>query len=335
MTILDEIKIQISAGKGGPGHCSFLRTMQTKFGGPNGGNGGNGGHVYLCGTSNLNHLGKFRWKKIFQANDGERGRNKSQHGADGENLIIYVPLGTQVFSETQDLIIDITAENQIFKIATGGKKGMGNEFFKSSTNRAPTKTTPGLPGEEITVILSLKVLADVGIIGMPNAGKSSFLRNITNSNAVVGNYQFTTLNPNLGVCYKDNKSIVIADLPGIIEKASEGKGLGISFLKHTERCKVLLHFVDISDESFQENEKIILREIQKFNSVILNKKIFLCLTKTDLMEEISQNKSQGTYLITNLNTKSYSNLLNDLFALFNETTKIKLPNIEMKNSKTF
>lgn len=337
MKILDEIKIEITAGHGGPGHCSFLRTMTTKFGGPNGGDGGKGGDVFIRGNSNINHLGKFRWKKIFAAEDGERGRNKSQHGSGGRDLILDVPLGTQILSQDLELITDITQENQIFKIAIGGKKGRGNEFFKSSVNRAPTRTSPGLPGENKEIILSLKMLADVGIIGLPNAGKSSFIRQITNSKAEIGNYQFTTLSPNLGVCTLFDKSIILADLPGIIENASQGKGLGIHFLKHVDRCTVLLHFVDIDQNNLSDKINIILNEIKQFNAHILNKPIFLCFTKIDKMENIQQIKQEypKAYFISNFDKESYQNLLNDIFNYFEPKEYDKIPPTIIKNAILF
>lgn len=337
MSILDEVTISIAGGHGGPGHCSFLRTMQTRFGGPDGGNGGRGGNVYLIGNQNINTLHKFKWKKIFQAENGERGKNKSKHGSDGDDLVIYVPCGTQIFNDQQELIIDITEHNQKYLIAKGGKKGMGNEFFKTSINRAPTRTTIGLPGEEIEITLSLKMLADVGIIGMPNAGKSSFIRNSTNSKAKIGNYQFTTLTPNLGVCYQEDKSITLADLPGVIEHASEGKGLGIQFLKHIERCKILLHFVDVSNIDYKNNLNIIISEMYKFNREMLNKTIITCFTKIDTVEEYNEVKKEypNAFFISNFDTPSYKALLDKVFSYFEPRHKAPLPEINLKNSKTF
>ncbi len=337
---LDQVQITVSGGHGGPGHCSFLRTVMTRFGGPNGGNGGNGGNVIFCGNQNLNNLSKFRMKKIFQADNGASGRNKSQHGEDGEDLIIFLPLGTQIFDENNTLLCDILQHNQLFTVATGGKKGMGNEFFKTSTNRAPRRTTPGLPGETKVINLSLKMLADIGIIGMPNAGKSSFIRNITNSKAEVGSYQFTTLSPNLGVCYNKSKSLVFADLPGIIEDSSKGKGLGIQFLKHIERCKVLLHFIDISDENYLQNFNIINKELAEFNDEILKKQVYICLNKSDMVENITpivkSFAAYKTFTISNYDTKSYKKLIDKIFLDFEYLDKPeKLPEINFKNSKTF
>ena len=251
MKFLDQVKIYIKAGNGGDGSPSFRREKFIEYGGPDGGDGGKGGSVILKAEQNLNTLIDFRYQQHHKAMRGENGAGQNRTGKSGEDLILKVPLGTQVFEEdNKTLIYDFTKIGEEFTAAAGGKGGLGNTRFKSSTNRAPRKFTKGTHGEEFTIWLQLKTIADIGIIGLPNAGKSSLLASITNANPKIANYQFTTLNPNLGVVSYDDKEITIADIPGLIEGAHKGTGLGTQFLKHIERCKTLLHLIDITAVSY-------------------------------------------------------------------------------------
>ena len=250
MKFLDQVKIYVKAGNGGDGSPSFRREKFIEYGGPDGGDGGKGGSVILKSEQNLNTLIDYRYQQHHKAERGENGMGQNRTGKSGENLILKVPLGTQVYEEdNKTLIYDFTKSGEEFVAASGGNGGLGNTRFKSSTNRAPRKFTKGNNGEEFTIWLQLKTIADIGIIGLPNAGKSSLLASITNANPKIANYQFTTLNPNLGVASYDDKEITLADIPGLIEGAHEGTGLGIQFLKHIERCKILLHLIDITNKN--------------------------------------------------------------------------------------
>ena len=247
MKFLDQVKIYIKAGNGGDGSPSFRREKYVEYGGPDGGDGGKGGSIILKAEENLNTLIDYRYQQHHKAQRGENGAGQNRTGKGGDDLFLKVPLGTQVFEEdNKTLLFDFNKRGEEFVVAIGGKGGLGNTRFKSSTNRAPRKFTKGGSGEEFTIWLQLKTIADIGIIGLPNAGKSSLLAAITNANPKIANYRFTTLNPNLGVASYDDKEITIADIPGLVEGAHEGVGLGIQFLKHIERCKSLLHLIDLS-----------------------------------------------------------------------------------------
>ena len=247
MKFLDQVKIYIKAGNGGDGSPSFRREKYVEYGGPDGGDGGRGGSIVLRAEENLNTLIDYRYQQHHKAQRGENGAGQNRTGKSGDDLILKVPLGTQVFEEdNKTLIFDFNKKGEEFVAGIGGKGGLGNTRFKSSTNRAPRKFTKGAIGEEFTIWLQLKTIADIGIIGLPNAGKSSLLAAITNANPKIANYRFTTLNPNLGVASYDDKEITIADIPGLVEGAHEGVGLGIQFLKHIERCKSLLHLIAVS-----------------------------------------------------------------------------------------
>ena len=250
MKFLDQVKILVKAGDGGSGSPSFRREKFIEFGGPDGGDGGKGGSIVLKSERNLNTLIDYRYQQHFKAKKGGDGKGKNQTGRSGENLYLKVPVGTQIFEEdNKTLIFDFKNENDEFTVAIGGKGGFGNTRYKSSTNRAPKKFTKGIKGEEYWIWLQLKTIADIGIIGLPNAGKSSLLASITSATPKIANYKFTTLNPNLGVAVYDDKEITLADIPGLIEGAHEGVGLGIKFLKHIERCKSLLHVIDITEKN--------------------------------------------------------------------------------------
>ena len=286
MKFLDQVKIYIKAGNGGDGSPSFRREKFIEYGGPDGGDGGKGGSVILKAEQNLNTLIDFRYQQHHKAKRGENGAGQNRTGKSGEDLILKVPLGTQVFEEdNKTLIYDFTKIREEFIAAAGGKGGLGNTRFKSSTNRAPRKFTKGTQGEEFTIWLQLKTIADIGIIGLPNAGKSSLLASVTNANPKIANYQFTTLNPNLGVASYDDKEITIADIPGLVEGAHKGTGLGIQFLKHIERCKSLLHLIDITSEDLKKSYQQVKNELKKYSNKLTKKKELIVLNKIDLIDE--------------------------------------------------
>ena len=272
MKFLDQVKIYIKAGDGGSGSPSFRREKFIEFGGPDGGDGGKGGSVVLVSERNLNTLIDYRYQQHFKAERGGDGKGKNQTGKGGDNLYLKVPIGTQVFEEdNKTLIFDFKKEKEEYTAAIGGKGGFGNTRFKSSTNRAPRKFTKGLKGEDFWIWLQLKTIADIGIIGLPNAGKSSLLASITSANPKIANYKFTTLNPNLGVAVYDDKEITLADIPGLIEGAHKGVGLGTKFLKHIERCKTLLHLIDVTEKDLIRSYKQIRAELGKYSKSLLKK----------------------------------------------------------------
>ena len=291
MKFLDQVKIYVKAGDGGSGSPSFRREKFIEFGGPDGGDGGKGGSVILISERNLNTLIDYRYQQHFKAEKGKDGSGKNKTGRGGEDLYLKVPIGTQVFEEdNKTLIYDFKKENEEFVAAIGGKGGFGNTRFKSSTNRAPKKFTKGTIGEEFWIWLQLKTIADIGIIGLPNAGKSSLLASLTSATPKIANYKFTTLNPNLGVAMYDDKEITLADIPGLIEGAHKGTGLGIKFLKHIERCKVLLHLIDISENDLSHSYIQVRDEMEKYSSELTKKQEIIVFNKTDLLDEEEKNK---------------------------------------------
>ena len=305
MKFLDQVKIFIKAGDGGSGSPSFRREKFIEFGGPDGGDGGKGGSVILISERNLNTLIDFRYKQHFKAKRGEDGSGKNKTGKGGDTLYLKVPIGTQVFEEdNKTLIFDFKKENENFVAALGGKGGLGNTRFKSSTNRAPKKFTKGSKGEEYWIWLQLKTIADIGIIGLPNAGKSSLLASLTRAKPKIANYKFTTLNPNLGVSIYDDKEITLADIPGLIEGAHEGSGLGIKFLKHIERCKTLLHLIDISEEDLIHSYRQIRIELKKYSKELEKKKEIVVFNKIDLI-----NKDEIKYKLTKFKKTIKKNVL--------------------------
>ena len=315
MKFLDQVKIYIKAGNGGNGSPSFRREKFIEFGGPDGGDGGDGGSVILVSERNLNTLIDYRYQQHHKAERGGDGAGKNRTGKNGSNLILKVPIGTQVFEEdNKTLIYDFKKEKEEFVVANGGKGGLGNTRFKSSTNRAPRKFTKGNIGEEFTIWLQLKTIADVGIIGLPNAGKSSLLAAVTSAMPKIANYKFTTLNPNLGVMLYDDKEITLADIPGLIEGAHSGTGLGIKFLKHIERCKTLLHLIDINNENIVHAYNQVRKEIGKYSKKMLKKKEIIVLNKIDLIDkkEIDQKKEEFKKVkkkVITISTINKSNLL--------------------------
>ena len=318
MKFLDQVKIFIKAGDGGSGSPSFRREKFIEFGGPDGGDGGKGGSVILKSERNLNTLIDFRYQQHFKAKRGSDGKGKNQTGRGGENLYLKVPVGTQVFEEdNKTLIFDFKEEAEEFVVAVGGKGGFGNTRFKSSTNRAPKKFTKGTKGEDFWIWLQLKTIADIGIIGLPNAGKSSLLAAITSATPKIANYKFTTLNPNLGVAVYDDKEITLADIPGLIEGAHEGVGLGIKFLKHIERCKSLLHMIDITEEDLKKSYSQVRKELKNYSKDLLKKDEIVVLNKIDLLEDKEVKKIKDDFLkkykgnlitLSTLDKKSISNI---------------------------
>jgi len=318
MKFLDQVKIYIKAGNGGDGSPSFRREKFIEYGGPDGGDGGKGGSIILRSERNLNTLIDYRFQQHHKAERGENGSGQNRTGHGGGDLFLKVPIGTQVFEEdNKTLIYDFKKEGEEFVVANGGKGGLGNTRFKSSTNRAPKKFTKGTIGEEFTVWLQLKTIADIGIIGLPNAGKSSLLAAITNATPKIANYKFTTLNPNLGVATYDNHEITLADIPGLVEGAHEGIGLGVQFLKHIERCKALIHLIDITNEDLEKNYQQVKNELVNYSKNLLEKKEIIILNKTDLldsteikriMNNFSKNKNSEVLALSTLEKNSVSKI---------------------------
>ena len=285
MKFLDQAKIYIKAGNGGSGSASFRREKFIEFGGPDGGDGGDGGSVIIESDRNLNTLIDFRYAQHFKAQHGKNGSKRNRTGANGENLILNVPVGTQIYEEDNNtLIYDFTKNKERYLVASGGKGGLGNVRFKSSVNRSPKKKTNGKNGEEFWIWLQLKVIADIGIIGKPNAGKSSLLSALTRAKPKIANYPFTTLNPNLGVTYYDRKEVTLADIPGLVEGAHKGIGLGDKFLRHIERCKVLLHLIDLSENNLEKTYKEITKELSSYDKKLSKKKEIIFFNKSDLFD---------------------------------------------------
>ena len=285
MKFLDQAKIYIKAGNGGPGSASFRREKFVEYGGPDGGDGGNGGSIVLVSDRNLNTLIDYRFAQHFKAQAGKAGSKKNKTGASGKDLVLKVPIGTQIYEEDNNtLIFDFIKNNEKYLIASGGKGGLGNVRFKSSTNRAPRKKTNGKLGEEFWVWLQLKIIADIGIIGKPNAGKSSLLGALTRARPKIANYPFTTLNPNLGVTFYGGKEVTIADIPGLVEGAHKGVGLGDKFLRHIERCKILLHLIDLNEDDLIASYNKIKLELSKYDKKLSTKREIIFFNKSDLIE---------------------------------------------------
>lgn len=299
MKFVDEVSIHVQAGDGGNGCMSFRREKFIEKGGPNGGDGGDGGSIYLEAAANLNTLVDYRYTRRFQAQRGENGGSTDCTGAKGEDLILPVPIGTTIIdANTLEIIGDLTQEGQRIMVAQGGWHGLGNTRFKSSTNRAPRQTTPGKPGEARDLKLELKVIADVGLLGLPNAGKSTLIRSVSAAKAKVADYPFTTIVPNLGVVSVSRfKNFVIADIPGLIEGASEGSGLGTRFLKHLTRTRLLLHLIDmapIDGTDPVDAATTIINELEKFSPSLLERDRWLVLNKADQLLEEEQQEIKNT-----------------------------------------
>ncbi|MBO6540059.1 MAG: GTPase ObgE [Rhizobiaceae bacterium] len=286
MKFLDQAKVYIRSGDGGAGSVSFRREKFIEFGGPDGGDGGRGGDVWVEAVDGLNTLIDYRYQQHFKAKTGVHGMGRNRTGAKGADVILTVPVGTQVFAEDNEtLIYDLTEVGERFCIAKGGNGGFGNQHFKSSTNQAPRRANPGLPGEELTIWLRLKLIADAGLVGLPNAGKSTFLATVTAAKPKIADYPFTTLHPNLGVVRIDAREFVLADIPGLIEGAHEGVGIGDRFLGHVERTAVLLHLVSAREEDPAAAYRTIRRELEAYGHGLTDKPEILALSQVDLLDE--------------------------------------------------
>lgn len=333
MKFIDIAEIYVKAGNGGAGHSSFRREKYVPKGGPDGGDGGKGGDVIIQANKNLNTLIDFKFKRKFIATNGENGGKKKQSGKNGKNIKIKVPIGTMIYNmDTDELIADLTEDGQRVIIAKGGKGGLGNANFATPTNRAPRFAQPGIPGEELNIRLELKLLADVGLVGFPNAGKSTLISVISAAKPKIADYPFTTLVPNLGIVRIDEyKNYSVADIPGLIEGASEGKGLGLQFLRHIERTKVLIFLIDANSETIKEDYKTLVNELEKYNVELSFKKRLICFSKADTISEekfkqIKKLKLDSKFKdqliissITNLNIDALKFKVWDLLQEFEET----------------
>ena len=322
MKFIDEAKIFIKSGDGGDGCLSFRREKYIEFGGPDGGNGGKGGDIIIEGTKSLNTLVDYRFQKHFKAQKGRGGAGRNRTGAAGKDMILKIPVGTEILQDDEILADIINDEKMI--LFPGGEGGKGNINFKSSTNRAPRKTTPGEKGYEAEVVLRLKILADAGLVGFPNAGKSSLLRKISAAKPKVADYPFTTLDPKLGVVRKGDEEIVVADIPGLIEDAHVGSGLGFKFLKHIERCHSLIHVIDITNEDLVKSYNTIINELKSYDEDLVNKNKIIVLNKCDLLkkEEIDKIRidfenfiNLKIHLISTISGEGIDQLINEILKL--------------------
>ena len=324
MKFIDEAKIFVKSGDGGDGCLSFRREKYIEFGGPDGGNGGKGGDIIIEGTKSLNTLVDYRFQKHFKAQKGRGGAGRNRTGAAGKDMILKIPVGTEILQDDEILADIINDEKMI--LFPGGEGGKGNINFKSSTNRAPRKTTPGEKGYEAEVVLRLKILADAGLVGFPNAGKSSLLRKISAAKPKVADYPFTTLDPKLGVVRKGDEEIVVADIPGLIEDAHVGSGLGFKFLKHIERCHSLIHVIDITNENLARSYNTIINELKSYDEDLINKNKIIVLNKCDLLkkEEVDKIKidfenfiNLKVHLISTISGEGIDRLINEILNLKN------------------
>ena len=324
MKFIDEAKIFIKSGDGGDGCLSFRREKYIEFGGPDGGNGGKGGDIVIEGTKSLNTLVDYRFQKHFKAQKGRGGAGRNRTGAAGKDMILKIPVGTEILQD-DEILADIVNDEKMI-LFPGGEGGKGNINFKSSTNRAPRKTTPGEKGYEAEVVLRLKILADAGLVGFPNAGKSSLLRKISAAKPKVADYPFTTLDPKLGVVRKGDEEIVVADIPGLIEDAHVGSGLGFKFLKHIERCHSLIHVIDITNEDLRKSDNKIINELKSYDDDLVNMNKIIVLNKCDLLkkEEIDKIRidfenfiNLKIHLISTISGEGIDQLINEILKLKN------------------
>jgi len=327
MKFLDQAKIYTRSGNGGPGAVSFRREAHVPFGGPDGGDGGRGGDIVAMAVNGLNTLIDYRYQQHFKADSGRPGAGRDRSGASGKDVTLRLPIGTQILSDDQQTVLaDLTYEGQSIILAKGGIGGKGNAFFKSSTNRAPRKITHGEKGHEAEIVLRLKILADAGLVGFPNAGKSSLLRKISAAKPKVADYPFTTLDPKLGVVRKDDQELVVADIPGLIEDAHKGDGLGFKFLKHIERCHSIIHVIDVTDEDVKKSYNTITSELNNYDGSITKKNKIVVLNKCDLIDKeeikikknILENETQlQVYTISTITGEGVSNLINHILIIKN------------------
>ena len=334
MKFLDLVKVYIKSGKGGSGALSFRREKYIEKGGPDGGNGGKGGSVWAIPDKSLNTLIDFKYKQHHFAKNGKPGQGHNKSGESGQDIFLKLPLGTEILDENQTLLLgEINKENDKILLLPGGNGGFGNHNFKSSTNRAPRKFTPGEKGLEKTIFLKLKLIADLGILGLPNAGKSTLLSKISQAKPKISNYPFTTLIPKLGVISISNTHITIADIPGLIKDAHKGKGVGIRFLGHIEKCKSLIHLIDVTSDSIVNDYKIVLRELRKYKKELLKKPRITILNKVDLVNKKNLYKKikslavyeRNIYFISALNQEGLEKVVEDAL------NRIKSINLEEKN----
>ena len=327
MKFIDEAKIYVKAGDGGNGAATFRREKYIPMGGPNGGDGGRGGSIYAVADRNINTLVDYRYTRKFIGKRGENGGGADQYGAGGDDIVLRMPVGTVIYDlNTEEIVADLAEHGQQVLIARGGKGGLGNLHFKSSTNRAPRQKTNGEQGEEFEFRLELRVLADVGLLGLPNAGKSTLIRAISSARPKVADYPFTTLHPNLGVVrVDDERSFVVADVPGLIEGAADGAGLGIRFLKHLQRTRILLHLVDIApidpDANPVRDAKAIVGELLKHDPALADKPRWLVLNKLDLIPEEDREKAIKDFLKAYKKATKYDGPVFPIAAISGEGTK--------------
>ena len=306
MKFLDLVKVYIRSGNGGSGCVSFRREKYIEFGGPDGGDGGKGGNVKVQAINGLNTLIDFRYQQHYFAKNGQAGMGKQKYGATGSDIVLKVPVGTEILDEDCETVLaEVVQEDEEICLAVGGNGGWGNLRFKSSTNQAPRRANPGQVGEERTIWLRLKLIADIGIFGLPNAGKSTFLSINSNAKPKIADYPFTTLHPNLGVVEIDDKELVFADIPGLIEGAHSGKGLGTRFLGHVERCSALVHLIDATSENVAADYTIVLGELEKYGKMLTAKTIITVLSKIDALDRKVLNKQ----------ISKLSKLTNNVFAI--------------------
>ncbi|MEM7618520.1 MAG: GTPase ObgE [Pseudomonadota bacterium] len=331
MKFLDQAKIYVKSGDGGRGAVSFRREKYVERGGPDGGNGGRGGDIIFRAKGDMNTLIDFRYTQHFRAPNGKGGEGRDKTGAGGDDIVIDVPVGTEIIDEDKETVLtDMIEEGQTVKFLVGGDGGFGNAHYKSATNQAPRKSTPGWPGEERNVWLRLKLIADAGLVGLPNAGKSTFLANVSRAKPKIADYPFTTLHPNLGVVKAGDYSFMIADIPGLIEGAHEGKGLGDRFLGHVERTSVLLHLVDMTQDNFIENYHTIRNELKEYGAGLVDKEEIVALTKMDALgEELAEDQAKEfekatsikPYIISSVSNQNLDTILFKLAGVIQEHKK--------------
>lgn len=336
MKFLDLTKVYIRSGGGGAGCVSFRRDKYVEFGGPDGGDGGNGGNVWAEAVEGLNTLIDFRYQQHFFAKSGQQGMGSQKTGKTADDVTLKVPVGTEILDEDEETVIaDLVRPGQRVLLAKGGNGGFGNLYFKSSTNRAPARANPGLDGVERTIWLRLKLIADSGLLGLPNAGKSTFLAAVSNARPKIADYPFTTLVPNLGVVGIDGKEFVMADIPGLIEGASEGRGLGMQFLAHVERCKVLLHLVDGTSSTITKDYRTIVKELEAYSEVLGDKPRILALNKCDALDKktISERrraleKASGgkVYVISGVAGMGLTDVLREILARIKAGSEVVVEN---------